>query len=159
MHISIYTIHLDANEGNGLFSLSILPGDAVYSFWDKFQDKVEVEFVRAALAIAVKAVLQLHDIGVLQPPHNLQLPVLKPPILQHLFDRHHLASLLHNCLEHDPERPIPDYSLGYIVQKKNPGKRAHTHTRMHTRGEGKSVSIGGFFLRESFRIVDAVVVQ
>lgn len=49
-----------------------------------------------------------------QQPHNLQFPIFKPLILQHLFNRHNLPRFHHGGLEYHPKRSIPDDTFGGV---------------------------------------------
>ena len=52
------------------------------------------------LSTCVEKVEQSDDVAVVQPAHDLQLPVLKSLVLQHLLDGHHLPSLTELGLVH-----------------------------------------------------------
>jgi hypothetical protein len=65
--------------------------------------------------------LEVNDVWVAaflhELPHDLELSVLKPLVLQHLLNGHHLASPLYCRLEHHPKRTIPDDTLSVVTDR------------------------------------------
>ena len=54
----------------------------------------------------------LHELS-----HDLELSVLKPLVLQHLLDGHHLTSPLYRRLEHHTKRTVPDDALSVVTDR------------------------------------------
>ena len=67
--------------------------------------------------LTIKAMLQRNNIRMSilhQLSHNLQLPILKPLILQNLFNSHDFTSFNNRCLKYHAERSVADDSFGGV---------------------------------------------
>ena len=74
--------------------------------------------------LRIEAVLQPNDVGMRildELPHDLQLAILEPLVLQDLLDGHDLPRLHYGRLEDDAERPVADDALGGVRYGLLPG--------------------------------------
>ena len=94
-------------------SFAHLPADAVHGLLHEFKHKIEVELFHL-LPLAVKAVLQRHDVAVWrldELAHDLKLAILEALILENLFYGDALPRLDNRGLEDDAEGAIADNAL------------------------------------------------
>mmetsp|Transcript_11895 Transcript_11895/g.32917 ORF Transcript_11895/g.32917 Transcript_11895/m.32917 type:complete len:201 (+) Transcript_11895:737-1339(+) len=99
-------VQLHQHVRHPLRGLAVHLGQPVHRVGDKLQDQIQVNLL--LLVRAVKAVLQSHDVGVVQHAHDLQLAVLEPLILQHLLDRDGVARLHASRLENHSKGTVAD---------------------------------------------------
>ena len=82
----LISVQLDEDVGHALVVLGVVLADPVHGIWHELQHQVQVRLV--LLRGRVETVLEADDVGVVHHLHDLQLPVLKPLILQRLLDGH-----------------------------------------------------------------------
>ncbi len=118
-------VHVQADEygGDGLLVLGVLPSHLVHGLWNELQDEVQVDLV-LLLPGGVEKVHELDNVAVLQPPHDLQLAVLKPLVLQHLLNGHHLAGLAQFGLVDHSKAAVPN-----DLEEKKEKKRSRASTK------------------------------
>lgn len=104
-------VQLDEHDGNALLALGVLSGHLVDGLGDVFQHEIEVNLV-LLLARRVEEILELDNVAMLQTPHDLQLSVLEPFVLQHLLDGHHFARVAQLGLVNHAETTIADHLKG-----------------------------------------------
>mmetsp|Transcript_23798 Transcript_23798/g.42325 ORF Transcript_23798/g.42325 Transcript_23798/m.42325 type:complete len:216 (+) Transcript_23798:1038-1685(+) len=106
-------VELHKQRGHVLPHLSVMLADAVHRVRNVLQHQVQVHLL--FFVCAVEAMLETHHVGVVHHLHDLQLPVLEPLILQHLFYRHRLVGLEAVGLEHDAEGAVTHHAVRGVV--------------------------------------------
>mmetsp|Transcript_5510 Transcript_5510/g.12451 ORF Transcript_5510/g.12451 Transcript_5510/m.12451 type:complete len:308 (+) Transcript_5510:1098-2021(+) len=122
-----------------------MAGYRVYRLGDVLEDEVQVEFL-LLLALTVKAVLQRDYVRMPvadQLPHDLQLPILEPLVLQYLLDGHYLPRLDDARLEDHAERSVAYDPLGAVRDRLRLGRAAGRGQRVLPAASGPAVPPAG----------------
>merc|ERR1719507_2302114 len=96
-------VELHENVWYRLFHLVVVFHDPVDGVGAILHDNIEVGLPRF-VPRGVKCMFEFHHIWVSELFHDLQLPVLVPLVLEHLFDRNTFACLHHLCLVNNTKR-------------------------------------------------------
>lgn len=100
-------VQLDINHGQGLFGSAVVSGHSVDSLRNVIQNQIQIHLI-FLVSTGVEEVAQADYVAVVQLPHDLQLPILKPLVLQDLLDGHHLSGVAEFGLVDYAERAVAD---------------------------------------------------
>ena len=83
---SLVRIEFNKNHGNWLFHLVVVLQNAEHGLGNVLHDNVQIDLV-IFVALSVKCMFQSDHIRVIKLTHDLELAILVPLVLVHLFDR------------------------------------------------------------------------
>lgn len=121
-----HLIHVELHTKNwcSLLELCVVPRGLVDGLGHKVEDEVEEDLV-PTLAAGVEEVVEPHDVGVFDQPHDLELAVLKALVLQDFLDGDELSvhqrRLKHHAkgaVAHDSVAGVADLDHGLTRRRR-----------------------------------------
>jgi hypothetical protein len=112
---SLVRVKLDDNAWHLLFLLTESLHNAIYGFWHKFHDHVQVQLI-GCFARGVESVLQLYNVWMSHLSPNLKLSVSVTSVDKYLLDCNCLICLDNMCRVDDTEGSVPNDALCIVGQ-------------------------------------------